>query len=143
MQAGAGAGTRWERGTGFQGERVKLTKPLRPGVAAAHLLIRGYQLTLSGLIGRQCRHWPSCSAYADEAIGRYGFWAGGWMSAARLCRCQPWGTEGVDLVPAALPASAAWYRPWRYGRWRGVNAPSPIVCEAVAPDRGPAPPTQP
>ena len=35
---------------------------------AAHALIRFYQLTLSSLIGRQCRYLPTCSAYADEAI---------------------------------------------------------------------------
>ncbi|HYA74422.1 MAG TPA: membrane protein insertion efficiency factor YidD, partial [Roseiarcus sp.] len=41
----------------------------------AHALIRFYQLTLSSLIGRQCRYLPSCSAYADEAIQRHGLWA--------------------------------------------------------------------
>jgi hypothetical protein len=38
-------------------------------------------------------------------------------------RCHPFGTHGIDLVPTALPAGAHWYLPWRYGRWRGVNAP--------------------
>jgi hypothetical protein len=47
----------------------------------AHVLIRAYQLSLSGLIGRQCRHLPTCSAFADEAILRHGLWAGGWMGA--------------------------------------------------------------
>ena len=46
---------------------------------AAHALIRFYQLTLSGLIGRQCRYLPTCSAYADEAIERHGLWARGWI----------------------------------------------------------------
>ena len=68
---------------------------------AAHVLIRGYQLTLSGLIGRQCRHWPSCSEYTDTAIARHGLWPGGWMGFARICRCGPLGTHGIDLVPAA------------------------------------------
>jgi putative membrane protein insertion efficiency factor len=88
----------------------------------AHLAIRAYQLTLSGLVGRQCRHLPSCSEYTDEAIQRYGLWAGGWMGAARICRCGPFGTSGLDLVPDALPPGAGWYKPWTYGRWRGVNA---------------------
>ena len=48
-----------------------------PVQKAAHWAIRGYQLSLSGLIGRQCRHLPSCSEYTDEAIQRHGFWAGG------------------------------------------------------------------
>lgn len=45
------------------------------------------------------------------------------MTLARLLRCQPWGTHGLDHVPTLLPAAARWYLPWRYGRWRGVNAP--------------------
>ena len=101
--------------------------------AAAHAAIRGYQLTLSGLVGRQCRHWPSCSEYADEAIQRHGLWAGTWMGLARICRCGPGGTSGIDSVADALPPGSAWYKPWAYGRWRGVNAPAPI-CEAVEPD---------
>jgi hypothetical protein len=55
------------------------------------------------------------------------------MGLARICRCGPFGTSGLDLVPEILPGSAAWYKPWAYGRWRGVNAP-PIVCETVEPD---------
>jgi uncharacterized protein len=79
---------------------------VRPTRRAAHLAIRGYQLTLSGLVGRQCRHWPSCSAYTDEAIQRHGFLAGGWMGLARICRCGPFGTHGIDLVPEVRPAGA-------------------------------------
>jgi hypothetical protein len=90
---------------------------------AAHGLIRGYQLSLSMLVGRQCRHWPSCSAYTDEAIQRHGLWRGGWVGFARICRCNPYGTSGIDLVCEELPPGAAWYRPWSYGRWRGTNAP--------------------
>lgn len=84
----------------------------------ARAAIRLYQLTLSGLIGRQCRHLPTCSDYADEAIARHGLWPGGWMGAARICRCHPWGTAGLDPVPATVPAAARWYAPWRYGLWR-------------------------
>jgi uncharacterized protein len=97
---------------------------------AAHLAIRGYQLTLSGLVGRQCRHWPSCSEYADTAITRHGVWPGMWMGFARLCRCGPFGTHGIDLVPERLPPGSGWHRPWAYGRWRGVESPPvPFVCE--------------
>jgi hypothetical protein len=85
-------------------------------------LIRGYKLTLSPLIGYHCRHWPTCSDYADEALARHGLWAGGWMTLARLCRCQPWGTSGIDLVPDR-PAKATALTAWRYGVWRGVTAP--------------------
>jgi putative membrane protein insertion efficiency factor len=89
----------------------------------AHYAIRGYQLTLSSLIGRQCRHWPSCSTYTDEAIQRHGLWAGGWMGLARVCRCGPGGTSGIDLVCEEYPPRARWYMPWRYGRWRRINGP--------------------
>jgi putative membrane protein insertion efficiency factor len=89
------------------------------------LMIRGYKLTLSPLIGYHCRHWPTCSDYGDEAIGRFGLWGGGWMTLARLCRCQPWGTSGIDLVAQTRPDGAGAMTPWRYGRWRGVNAPQP------------------
>ncbi|KFC67568.1 putative membrane protein insertion efficiency factor [Bosea sp. LC85] len=94
--------------------------------SGAHWLIRGYQLSVSMLIGRQCRHWPSCSNYTDEAIQRFGLWRGGWIGAARICRCTPFGTSGIDLVCEELPPNSAWYRPWSYGRWRGVNAPPPL-----------------
>ena len=95
-----------------------MTSPVR---FAAHWVIRAYQLTLSGLIGRQCRHAPSCSEYADEAIGRHGLWAGGFMGLARICRCNPWGTEGFDPVPQIVPEDARWWRPWRYGLWRSMT----------------------
>ena len=81
-----------------------------------------YRHTLSPLVGYNCRHLPTCSVYADEAIGRFGLWAGGWMTLARLLRCHPFGTSGIDSVPTTRPTVARWYLPWKYGRWRGVNA---------------------
>ena len=95
---------------------------------AAHGAIRLYQLTLSSLIGRRCRYFPTCSEYTDEAILRHGLWAGGWIGLARICRCHPWGGSGLDPSPARLPARAAWYRPWRYGHWR------PISCDPASPE---------
>lgn len=97
--------------------------PVRAGRFAAHVAIRTYQLTISSLVGRQCRHLPSCSAYTDEAIQRHGLWAGGWMGVARICRCGPFGTSGLDLVCEEIPPCATPWTPWRYGRWRGTNAP--------------------
>jgi putative membrane protein insertion efficiency factor len=86
-------------------------------------LIWIYRHTLSLLVGYNCRHLPTCSVYGDEAIERFGLWAGGWMTLARLLRCHPFGTSGIDNVPSTAPPGAHWYLPWRYGRWRGVNAP--------------------
>jgi len=90
---------------------------------AARGLIWLYRHTLSPLVGYNCRHLPTCSIYGDEAIARFGLWAGGWMTLARLLRCHPFGTSGLDIVPQNAPPGARWYLPWRYGRWRGVNAP--------------------
>jgi putative membrane protein insertion efficiency factor len=84
-------------------------------------LIKLYRYTLSGFIGLECRHLPTCSTYAEEAIDRFGLWAGSWMALARLLRCHPLGTSGLDFVPAAPPPGARWFLPWRYGRWRGTN----------------------
>jgi putative membrane protein insertion efficiency factor len=99
-------------------------------------LVKTYRYTFSPLVGFDCRHLPTCSEYADEALGRFGLWAGGWMTLARLCRCQPWGTRGLDFVPVALPARSHWLLPWRFGRWRGTNR-GPAV-EAVEGDQSPA-----
>ena len=102
------------------------SKILVAGVAAlprliGRALVALYRYTLSPLIGPRCRHLPSCSEYADEAIGHFGLWAGGWMALARILRCQPLGTHGLDFVPKTLPTKGRWFLPWRYGRWRGTN----------------------
>ncbi|RAI42020.1 membrane protein insertion efficiency factor YidD [Rhodoplanes roseus] len=98
-------------------------------------VIRLYQLTVSPFLGSDCRHVPTCSAYGDEAIGRFGLWAGGWITLARFCRCHPFGTRGLDFVPAAVPARARWWLPWRYGRWRGTLAEPPVADEDAPPQR--------
>lgn len=92
---------------------------------AGRILVIAYRYTLSPLIGPRCRHAPSCSEYAEESVMRFGLWAGSWMALARIIRCQPWGTHGLDFVPATLPVNAAWWTPWRYGRWRGTNEVPP------------------
>ena len=88
---------------------------------AARGLVAVYRYTLSPLVGFHCRHLPTCSTYADEALARFGLWAGGWLTLARLLRCHPWGTSGLDVVADRLPGDARWYAPWRYARWRGTN----------------------
>ena len=113
---------------------------VRAPALAARGLVHIYRYTLSPLIGFDCRHLPTCSSYADEALDRFGLWAGGWMTLARLARCHPFGTSGFDFVPAALPRHARWYLPWRYGRWRGTNAELVPPSAAVATERDHAPP---
>lgn len=92
---------------------------------AGRALVTAYRYTLSPLIGFHCRHLPTCSAYADEALTRHGLWAGGWMTLGRMCRCHPFGTSGLDFVMSEIPARARWFLPWRYARWRGTNEVPP------------------
>lgn len=63
------------------------------------LLLRGYKLAISPMLGQNCRFYPSCSEYAAEAIREYGALRGSWMAGKRLCKCHPWHPGGVDLVP--------------------------------------------
>ena len=65
-------------------------------VRGAH---RAYKLTLSPLIGRQCRFLPTCSDYAATVLISHGPWRGGALAARRLCRCHPWGGSGYDPPP--------------------------------------------
>jgi putative membrane protein insertion efficiency factor len=94
--------------------------PLGARIAKALLLapIALYRLTISPLLGVNCRHLPCCSDYAREAIDQNGAWKGVWLALARLCRCHPWGSHGFDPVPD-LRGEHHPFAPWRYGRWRG------------------------
>jgi putative membrane protein insertion efficiency factor len=65
------------------------------------VLIRGYRATLSGWLGGQCRFYPTCSAYAEEAIRSRGALVGSALTIWRLLRCTPFGRGGVEHVPAA------------------------------------------
>jgi putative membrane protein insertion efficiency factor len=65
----------------------------------ARFLHRVYKVTLSPLIGQQCRFRPTCSDFAVEAVERHGWWRGGFLALRRVVRCQPWCTGGDDPVP--------------------------------------------
>ncbi len=60
-------------------------------------LIRLYQL-IPGPWHNQCRHIPTCSNYALEAIEKFGPFKGTIISIKRILRCNPWGTHGYDPV---------------------------------------------
>ncbi len=62
-------------------------------------LIRLYRLTLSGWLGGQCRFYPSCSRYAEEAVVVHGAVRGSLLAAWRVLRCGPFTAGGVDPVP--------------------------------------------
>ncbi|MEZ4799413.1 MAG: membrane protein insertion efficiency factor YidD [Flavobacteriales bacterium] len=61
--------------------------------------IRIYQALISPLLGSNCRHTPTCSQYAVEAINEWGPLKGMWMGLKRISKCHPWGTSGYDPVP--------------------------------------------
>ena len=65
-------------------------------------LIRFYQLAISPLFPRCCRYYPTCSAYAAEAIKRHGAAKGTLMGAARILRCHPFCQGGYDPVPESF-----------------------------------------
>ena len=63
-------------------------------------LIRFYRKAISPYTPATCRYIPTCSAYALEAIGKYGAAKGGWMAVKRICRCHPWAKrDPYDPVP--------------------------------------------
>ena len=65
----------------------------------ALLLIRGYQLFLSPLMGGGCRFYPTCSEYAKEVFVTHSFIAALWLTIRRLLRCHPWCDGGDDPPP--------------------------------------------
>ena len=62
-------------------------------------MIGFYRAFVSPWLGPACRYTPTCSAYAEEAVRKYGATKGSWLAARRLLRCHPWGGSGYDPVP--------------------------------------------
>jgi len=61
--------------------------------------LRGYQRWISPGLPRRCRFEPTCSAYAVEAVERFGVLRGMLLAAWRLLRCNPFSHGGFDPVP--------------------------------------------
>jgi len=75
---------------------------MKPSEIARTGLIRFiavYQRFVSPLLGAHCRFYPSCSAYAQEALAVHGLARGGWLAIRRIGRCHPWNPGGMDYVP--------------------------------------------
>jgi putative membrane protein insertion efficiency factor len=72
------------------------------------LLLRAvgfYSRAISPALPARCRFYPTCSAYAAEAIARHGAARGSWLALRRLVKCAPWHPGGVDLVPESRGSS--------------------------------------
>lgn len=69
--------------------------------------LRAYKLSLSLLIGRQCRFAPTCSEYAAQVLVEHGPIRGSWLTLKRLCRCRPGEAWGFDPPPPA-PVRRQW-----------------------------------
>ena len=63
------------------------------------ILIRGYQLIISPLLGSNCRFMPTCSEYAMESLRSHGLVKGSYLTIKRIGKCHPWGSHGYDPIP--------------------------------------------
>ena len=68
-------------------------------------LIGFYSRAISPALPARCRFYPTCSAYAAEAIARHGAARGSWLALRRIVKCAPWHPGGVDLVPPKAGAA--------------------------------------
>ncbi|MCK9502768.1 MAG: membrane protein insertion efficiency factor YidD [Porticoccaceae bacterium] len=66
------------------------------------LLIRAYGYLISPFLGINCRFYPNCSAYAQEAIESHGVFKGSWLTLRRLSKCHPFHSGGCDPVPPKI-----------------------------------------
>ena len=83
--------------------------------------IRVYQVLISPLIPQRCKYYPSCSAYAVEALKVHGPLKGLALGTWRVLRCSPWSRGGVDHVPEkGRWASPEWIPP---DDWPGHDSP--------------------
>ena len=69
-----------------------------PGLPARLALapIRFYRRRLSPLLGARCRYYPTCSAYAEQAVSELGLFRGSIVAFWRLLRCNPFSPGGID-----------------------------------------------
>lgn len=62
-------------------------------------LLKAWRAVISPLYGDVCKFYPTCSAYALDAVTTHGALSGSWLTLKRLVRCHPWSLGGYDPVP--------------------------------------------
>jgi len=103
-------------------DKTPIGLPARAGL----VLLAAYKYGISPIFyafGVRCRHEPTCSAYAADAVRAQGLWRGSWLAAGRVLRCRPGGTHGHDPAPATSSA-APWWKIWAF-RERPARVDSP------------------
>ena len=85
------------------------------GARLLMLLIGGYRRFISPMTGPHCRFFPSCSAYALDAVLQHGALRGSWLAVRRIARCHPFHPGGLDPVPPST-------RRGRLSRPEGVSS---------------------
>jgi uncharacterized protein len=61
--------------------------------------IKIYKVFISPFLGRNCRFYPSCADYFDEAVKQHGVIKGVYLGLLRICKCNPFFEGGIDEVP--------------------------------------------
>src|SRR5436309_70692 len=104
-------------------------------------LIKAYRYSFSSLTGFDCRHLPTCSHYADEAIGRFGLWAGGWRWPGFHVVIRLGAPGSISCRPRCRIARAGIYPGTTAAGAAPTPAPSlsrPIETDALFPAKQPS-----
>ncbi|MCP4136599.1 MAG: membrane protein insertion efficiency factor YidD [bacterium] len=76
---------------------IQLTGNIFSGLVIG--FIKAYKLLISPMLPPSCRFYPTCSAYAIEALRKHGLFKGTFLAVMRIVRCNPLSRGGYDPVP--------------------------------------------
>ena len=95
--------------------------------------VKAWRAIVSPWYGPCCRYYPSCSAYALEALQLHGAIKGLALSVRRLFRCNPWSRGGFDPVPGSpLEIRAEQWWPEEHGPIEDDRVSTPETNSALA-----------